>query len=323
MQRNAFESQLLMAWLIALVTLVAGCERGPALAPLVVDAAATAPVGVDAGAVVAEVLANEPPPVTRTAGLLWEVDAPQGASGSSWLFGTVHVGIDAHAELAPVVWEKLEEADRFVMEADIRQLKPQQVMAHTLLPQGQSLRALMSQEGYERLKRRAPFEMSLMMDRFQPWFVVMQLQAKDLPSLTPMDVVLMEHAQAHGAEVLFLEEVDEQFARMKQAYGVEDLEEFLADYEELQGKLSDTLRLYRQSEAEALEALTLSEEELEEHGEQMEIINFQRNDLWMPTVEAQIRAGGAFIAVGTLHLLHERGLVEQLQARGIQVRRLH
>jgi uncharacterized protein YbaP (TraB family) len=44
-----------------------------------------------------------------------------------------------------------------------------------------------------------------------------------------------------------------------------------------------------------------------------------RNDRWMANIQPAVREGGAFIAVGTLHLPGENGLVESLRALDFEV----
>ena len=50
-----------------------------------------------------------------------------------------------------------------------------------------------------------------------------------------------------------------------------------------------------------------------------EQILYARNDAWLPVIEAQLDVGDAFIAVGFMHMLTDRGLVALLEARGYEV----
>ena len=47
-----------------------------------------------------------------------------------------------------------------------------------------------------------------------------------------------------------------------------------------------------------------------------------RNRTWMPGLSSELSRGGAFVAVGALHLPGEGGLVELLRGRGFTVTRI-
>lgn len=54
-------------------------------------------------------------------------------------------------------------------------------------------------------------------------------------------------------------------------------------------------------------------------------INVERNDNWVPKLEARLKAPGTddtLVVVGALHLLGEDGVVEKLRSRGYQVERI-
>ena len=54
-------------------------------------------------------------------------------------------------------------------------------------------------------------------------------------------------------------------------------------------------------------------------------INVERNDAWLPKLEARLQAPGdddTLVVVGALHLLGGDGVVEKLRARGYRVERI-
>ena len=55
------------------------------------------------------------------------------------------------------------------------------------------------------------------------------------------------------------------------------------------------------------------------------MLDVERNNAWLPKVEARLKeskADDTLVVVGTLHLLGEDGLVEKLRAKGYAVERL-
>ena len=54
-------------------------------------------------------------------------------------------------------------------------------------------------------------------------------------------------------------------------------------------------------------------------------INVDRNDAWVPQLEAMLdpgETGNTLVVVGALHLVGEDGVVEKLQAKGYEVERI-
>ena len=47
-----------------------------------------------------------------------------------------------------------------------------------------------------------------------------------------------------------------------------------------------------------------------------------RNRAWLPGLAAELSRGGAFVAVGALHLPGEAGLIELLRKQGFTVARM-
>ena len=58
---------------------------------------------------------------------LWEV---QGDGGTSYLFGTIHVGVDPATGLPELVRDRLRRSRVFICETDLRRIDAAQVMAH-------------------------------------------------------------------------------------------------------------------------------------------------------------------------------------------------
>ena len=54
------------------------------------------------------------------------------------------------------------------------------------------------------------------------------------------------------------------------------------------------------------------------------LVNVDRNNAWMSTLEQRLKAGSddTLAVVGTLHLLGDDGVVEKLRAKGYKVERV-
>lgn len=145
----------------------------------------------------------------------------------------------------------------------------------------------------------------------------------DAPSL--LDVQVMERARERGISVVPLETVDEQGAMMN-ALPLSTVIRYL-DRVLARGRsgssLDDLMEAYLAGDDATLEAMAF---DLDEWGGSTELLDafvFARNERWLDRVEAEMRRGGAFVAVGMAHLIGDRGLVRLLEARGFTAIRLH
>jgi len=59
-----------------------------------------------------------------------------------------------------------------------------------------------------------------------------------------------------------------------------------------------------------------------EYDQQMDDLLFARNASWLPELEALHASGGAFVAVGAMHLIGKRSVLDLLRQRGYKVTRL-
>jgi hypothetical protein len=82
------------------------------------------------------------------------------------------------------------------------------------------------------------------------------------------------------------------------------------------------LAAYRSGDEDRLVGVALPARAVAGSPEWFERVLFLRTAAWVPAIEVRLREGGAFVAVGILHLVGERGVVALLRARGWKVRRV-
>jgi hypothetical protein len=308
---------------LSMIVCLAGCDKNKKSddgAPTTTGEVATASGAATSGE--ATESGDEDAPKQKV-GWLWKVQAPEGAAGPTYLYGTMHVAIDARSELHPMVWKKLEEIDRYVMEVDLNSVDPQKILGKAMLPKGQTLRKKMGDKAYKKLEELAPATMAMTMNRMRPWIVLVQLQATVWPTTgSMMDQEMRAYAEKHGAKVAFLEKPGPVIAKFAELYTAEDLAEFLDEFDEFKKQVDDMVRYYREGEVDEIEAELLDPEEIEEDAEEMEVLLFGRNEEWMPKLVGHIERGDVFVAVGLAHLLGDRGLVTSLRKKGYEVERL-
>lgn len=257
----------------------------------------------------------------KEAGMLWAVHHKSGRR--SVLMGTIHVGIQADKELAPWVWREFDASTHLVVETDPGEISPSEIVGSAMLEPGQSLKAMIKPESYKVLRKRAPLSLSLALERFQPWFVVLQLQLAHIERGEPMDLSLLKRAREAQAKVTFLESASDQLRRMQLVYDAQALERILEEDDTFRQDIARLIELYRQGEVAPIEAMVFDDK----GGDpwvvrQLELIIFQRNALWMPALRKHLSRGKVFVAVGLAHLLGPRGLLAQLREEGYRIERL-
>lgn len=253
---------------------------------------------------------------------LWEVESDV---GTSYLFGTIHVGVGID-DLDPAVHGALARADGAVFEADVRTINPLEVFRLAQYPEGASLADDLSPEELERVVAAAsgllPREALV---RMRPWFVMTLLLNEFVGGSMPVDLQLLQAAEAQGDAVGFLESWRDQldaFARIPQDYAIASVIEMAESPERTREELDALIQAYRDADAAALEALVLAPEEREQYPAFFDALMTERNEAWVEPLEAHFGARSTFVGVGVGHLLGEGSVIELLEARGWTITRV-
>lgn len=168
---------------------------------------------------------------------------------------------------------------------------------------------------------------------FQPWFVGLMVSIVEMTKfgLQPelgMDMHLAARATEAGKPTSGLETGDTQIAFFSGMTAEQQLQ-FLQSSLETTGERGqqEIERLHAAWRAGDAQHLwnEMAVQMRDEYPEIYARINVERNDAWVPQIEALLadEAGGnALVVVGALHLLGEDGVVEKLAARGHAVERI-
>jgi len=257
--------------------------------------------------------------------LLWRVEAKGVAP--SYLFGTIHSDDPRVATLPEPVAQALGQSRVLYLELDFAAPEIALVPFSQVLPPGESLKDLLSAEVYERVlaamaERGYP---ASTVDRLRPWAVVLELAMPPMQTGDVLDLVLLEYAMALGIESRGLETIGEQlglFANMplddQRALLLLTLEEYAETPEAFEAMIlayaaGDLAELQRQSDAAFAELPADFAARFEA------AIITDRNHRMAERAAPAIDRGGAFVAVGALHLPGEEGLITLLRARGYRL----
>ncbi len=257
--------------------------------------------------------------------LLWRVESPRGAI--SFLFGTIHSDDPRVLDLPEPVILAIDNARTIALELDLGAASQGKMSQAIMLPRDKSLADLipaplyghtvniMSRLGY-------PEEMT---NRLTPWAVQMTLSMPPPTTGMFLDAVLYTQAIAASKRVVGLETVEEQlsvFRDLSLSDQIVLLQQAVNDYPELGKLMEEILQAWLDRDLEKMATMSadnmsaLPESIQQRFGRNLvEVRNHRMAERSLPL----LREGGAFIAVGTLHLVGDEGLVALLREQGMEV----
>jgi len=282
--------------------------------------------------------------VPNGTGRLWKIEK-EGVE-PSWLYGTMHVTDPRVLDLPDAARAALEGSGTVVIETtDV--LDPAKAQAAilsrpelTMFTDGTTLDSLLDPHELALLKK-ALSERGVtfgLVSRMKPWMVASLValptceQARKTSGDDFLDKKIAEQAEASGKAVKGLETLDEQLqamASLPMAFHIRGLVETL----ELGALMDDVMTtmtdLYLKGEIgmilPMMRAISPQEDQAPGSGyaEFEERIIRERNAVMAKRAAPIIDAGGAFIAVGALHLPGDEGLVARLRKAGYSVTGVH
>ena len=271
-------------------------------------------------------------------GILWRVQAKDAPAGTapSHLFGTMHI-TDERVVTLPEPVRAAFEASRsatfeIVMSAEVRMA----MSAAMILTDGRTLDTLLAPEAFSAVSRAAqgyglqPAQIRL----FKPWVLATMLSlpkaelARNAGGSLPLDYALQTAAQRQGKPVHALETPQEQIALfndMPEETQVAMLVSAVSKNDRIDEIFEHMVRQYLDRDVGAIYASLQDQQKAEP--ELMELFlrrfNDERNVTMAARMAERLREGGAFIAVGALHLPGEGGLLSLLSQRGYRVERVY
>lgn len=250
---------------------------------------------------------------------------------TSLLFGTIHAGVAAQRALGDRCLEAVKRARILLTELPL-EVDQRLIVSAMMLPEGQSLRALVGDARFEQIAARIDGAPPELLDRFAPWAAVVAASVEEMKQIAAarggdrdavMDQEIQKLATRFGVPndgletpeaqlALFTEAplaallrmADRSFSEEGYAEGVELFEAYLA---------GDEVALHEMSDMDYLEDIA---------PEFLEAILPARNRAWLPRLTDELQKGGVFVAVGAGHLFGEDGLLELLAKAGFEIRRL-
>ena len=252
-----------------------------------------------------------------------------------YLGGTIHVLTPQDYPLPASFERAYARSQRVVLETDLQQLQTpafqQAMLAELVYADGDSLEQALQPKTFQRLtafltERGLPIAA---VNRLKPAMATMTLTMIELKrqgfTSTGVDAFFEHKASVDGKPLAFLETPQEQLSFLVNlGVGREDdlLNYTLNDLERLPAFMRSLKDAWRQGDLVALHALAIDELS-NDFPTVYERLIAQRNDAWLPHIEAMLATREVeFVLVGALHLVGDDGLLSQLVRRGYKTQRL-
>jgi len=299
--------------LAILAATLGACGRSP-------DAAPAAPAATGSGsAATSAPVARDPLPHP----LLWSVEK---AGHTTYFFGTMHRGVDAASRLPAIVWEKLDAARAFAMEADL----DDPAAAEAIRPTARSLRDTLGDAYWTKLEGAIGSGTARAVEHLPPLVSASALSMRGLPETEAMDRVLSARAADEHKPVVFLEPATRQLALLGKWMDTRALKMMLDELPEGEQHTRAMLDAYVAGDERKILALADDERgdalrhgyTAAEYDREISELLYERNASWIAALEQLHAGGGGFVAVGALHLVGPRSVLDLLAHQGYRVTRL-
>lgn len=245
---------------------------------------------------------------------------------TTYLLGTMHVGVDPEARLPQLVWDKLDAAGALAVETDVTDPAITRMGGRA----SGTLHEELGAEYWEKLELALTPRLAQALDGKSAMLPATMLALRGLPMTPPMDSVLLARALGRGARIVFLEPAARQAAVLEKHLNAKALRLMLDELDRVEQQSKQLLAAYVAGDDAAFGAITEEQRRdalahgytAAEYDESLEDLLYQRNASWIAPLEQLHAAGGGFVAVGAMHLLGPRSVLALLRQRGFQITRL-
>lgn len=254
----------------------------------------------------------------------------------SHVFATMHATDPDVLHIPPPVARAFDASTRVLLELVATPGIDARMAEAMLLPDGASLAQVVGPEIYAKLLRRAAVYglPAKQVNRFRPWAaaLIFSVPVSELDrtasGVMALDRSLQQAADARGTKVFGLETIDEQialFSDMPEPEQIVSLGLTLDLNPNIDALFAEMKQAYIAGDLDKLHAMSLSmlgnNVDLVESFEKRFIE--MRNRRMVERMARHVNQGGAFVAVGALHLSGENGILRLLEKRGYKVSRVY
>lgn len=258
-------------------------------------------------------------------GLLWRV-AKEGVPASH-IYGTIHVSDPRLAELPAVVRQRFDTATSLMLEFVPDPYSRSRFLEAAMFLDRQTLAEKIGAEDFERaVEHLTPIGLPReVVNKLKPWGVLLNLRnPRRAEQGAPLDSQLLERARARRLPLHQIEGVEEQiftFDEFPMESQIALLKHSLAHRDELLELAERTMEAYLERDLAAIwrlrEQFIARHPAIAAHQAVMtKRVVHDRSVVMAFRMQRELRRGGAFVALGALHLYGDKGVLALLEADG-------
>ncbi len=266
-------------------------------------------------------------PAGFSKGLLWEVS--KDGSNPGYVFGTIHVDDSEIVALPHIVETHLQASRHFVMEAVPSYEDAIRLSTSMFFLDGTRLDRMIPAHAFEKAvdilqDYRLTEELVAVL---KPWaaFITMSYPVS---TGTVLDVKLMQMAYENGASITGLETIEEQvsiFSDMELEDQILMLMDVICHYDKVADDFKQMKRFYLDRDLAGM--YVYGQRYIFEDNSVYDEISTRlvedRNTIMVERMKPVLEKGGAFVAVGAMHLPGEQGILNLLEMEGYTVTRIY
>lgn len=268
------------------------------------------------------------------------------AKGASYIIGTYHLADASFTEKIPGLQTALAETEQVYgevnMENTMQPASTQKMTAAMMLPEGQTLKTVLTPEQFGKVSAFAKELMGVGLDNGMVFSQLGKMSPRALStqftlllfmknSTTPfnpangIDNFFQMQAKQNNKPIGGLETIDFQIETLyKSTPIVRQVEELICLVDNKEYNLMMVQEITKAFYAQDLQAIKKAADEklnnsCDSTPEEEERLIYGRNDNWMKLMPSIMAEKPTFFAVGALHLVGERGMLTQLQKAGYTV----
>ena len=266
---------------------------------------------------------------TVSEGLLWEIQHTD-LQHSSYIFGTIHVDDERVMEVSDkMIDEIFDEINQLWVELIPGDIDFNTIAKHIMMEET-TLSELLSEEEFAILEKWAEENLGLpaeMLNNIKPLYIhsiYMMTNQMGAGGMEVQDMKIMRKAQEREIEVKALEDAEEQFKAMETIpveEQAEDLARALRGEEggTLDDQLEELIGIYLREDLAAMMELSEAFGSFQ-YGKDA-ILHDRNKNMW-DKIKPELKENPLLIAVGSLHLPGNTGLLKALCEAGYDVRRI-
>ncbi len=252
---------------------------------------------------------------------MWEVKSDK---SKCFILGSVHLANSTLYPLNKEITDAFEQSDVLVLEIDISNVDPLDVVKYTMLPDTNTLAGAVDKDTYikfEKLfkKNNVP---PMAYSKLKPWFAVMTLQSLEMVSgnysaAYGIDMYFLDKAQSRNMKIKELESLAFQMKVLDTLnnFSGKFLDYTLEELKETTKQVDDILKVWKEGDLEKMDKIVNEGSEIEGFKDIMNIINNKRNYNMVDKIKEYLNTNEThFVIVGSAHLVGKEGIIEQLKS---------